>query len=150
MSELNPNAINTLRIVTVRTGDDVYVFASEIRVGTQSSGHVDNLAAGGICVGVDEHGKLNEFGLCKYGQYKRIDKHPDTMIRFGNFVVPQYESAISLVCKAHKWFYGVKTIGWDVAITENGPTIIEGNDNWEISGLQAANGGLRKKWESIT
>jgi hypothetical protein len=34
-------------------------------------------------------------------------------------------------------------IGWDIAITPDGPVFIEGNDNPEISGLQTVNGGLK-------
>ena len=43
-------------------------------------------------------------------------------------------------------FYGVRSIGWDIAITDSGPCFVEGNDNWEISLNQAADRGLRKAW----
>lgn len=43
------------------------------------------------------------------------------------------KEAIEVVIKAHREFHGIRSIGWDVAITENGPCFIEGNDNWEIS-----------------
>jgi hypothetical protein len=27
--------------------------------------------------------------------------------------------------------YGIHSIGWDIAITDNGPIFIEGNDDWD-------------------
>lgn len=48
---------------------------------------------------------------------------------------------------AHKSLYGIHSIGWDVAITDQGPVLIEGNDNWEISIIQIDR-GLKKEWEN--
>jgi hypothetical protein len=36
---------------------------------------------------------------------------------------------------------GLRLIGWDVAIGESGPVLIEGNSNYEISGSDFLNGG---------
>ena len=47
-----------------------------------------------------------------------------------------------MVVELHKVMFRSHSIGWDVAITENGPVIIEGNDRWEISLIQAVHGGL--------
>lgn len=80
----------------------------------------------------------------KFG--KKISQHPDTKIEFNKFKVPMYEEALQLACKAHTYFYGVHSIGWDVALTSNGPMFIEGNDNWEISLMQACSKGLKKEW----
>lgn len=148
MNCLNPTSVNTMRTVTIRKDGEVIVFASEIRIGTTESGIVDNAAAGGILVGVTEDGSLREYGIIKPGHSKitRIKKHPDTGIVFGGFKIPYYQDAMKLVVRAHSALYDVKSIGWDVAFTENGPVLIEGNDNWEITGLQACNGGLKKKW----
>ncbi|MCK8622032.1 hypothetical protein [Prevotella sp. E13-27] len=35
-----------------------------------------------------------------------------------------------------------KSIGWDIAITPQGPMVIEGNDRWEITLIQAVHGGM--------
>ena len=44
---------------------------------------------------------------------------------------------------------GLSTIGWDIAITDEGPVIIEINWNYSIKGIQIACGGLKPKWEEL-
>ena len=149
MKMLNPSAINTLRIVTMMNENGkIDLFSSVLRVGCLKTGNVDNWAAGGVTVGVEEDGHLKRYGFYKPGYGIKTDVHPDTQIAFEEFVVPFYREAVELVKRAHSVIYGVKSIGWDVAITESGPSIIEGNDNWEISLMQVCSGGLRKKWQA--
>ncbi len=148
MNRLNGCAINTLRIVTINTGKDKpFVLSSVLRVGTEKSGDVDNWAAGGLSVGINDDGYLREFGFYKPSYGTKTDIHPDSKIKFSDFRVPMYKEAVELALRSHGFFYNVHSIGWDIAITENGPVIIEGNDNWEISLMQACNKGLRKEWE---
>lgn len=146
MNRLNPCSINTLRIVTVKKGDEVSILTALLRVGTQKTGNVDNWAAGGFAIGIEDNGYLKEFGFYKpqYGQ--KADRHPDTGILFSEFEMPMYEEAKALVCKAHSTLYGIHSIGWDVAFTKDGPVLIEGNDNWEISLMQACDRPLRADW----
>jgi hypothetical protein len=146
MAQINPNAINTLRIVTINKNGNVSVLTSLLRIGTSQTGHVDNWAAGGIAIGIDDDAHLKEFGFYKPKYGTKTDIHPDTKIVFKEFEVPMYADALNLVCSAHKFFYNVRAIGWDVAISENGPVIIEGNDNWEISLQQACDKPLKKLW----
>lgn len=46
----------------------------------------------------------------------------------------------------HKFFYGVPSIGWDVAITPNGYVFTETGEDWEIPVYQVTNGGKRKQY----
>lgn len=149
MSKLNENAINTLRIVTVNNNGEVYVLTSLLRVGTKQSGKVDNWAAGGIAVGIQNNGFLKEFGYYKPNYGIKTDMHPDSKIIFSEFKVPMYEMACKIALQAHRFFYNIRTIGWDIAITPEGPLIIEGNDNWEISLMQACDRPLLKEWKKI-
>ncbi len=152
MNMINPTSINTLRIVTVKNinSAEPYVLSSLLRVGTKATGSVDNWAVGGLIMGVYSNGYLKRQGFYKPGYGKMTMVHPDTGICFAEFQVPYYQDAIKLACQAHKLFYNVNSIGWDVAITDNGPIIIEGNDNWEISMLQVCDKGLRKKWQEVS
>lgn len=147
MNVLNPSAINTYRIVTINKNGTPYVLTSLLRVGTKKTGNVDNWAAGGLAIGLQDSGFLK-----KYGYYKPIfglktDIHPDTNVVFEEFKAPGYQEALKLACDAHRMFYGVRAIGWDIAISESGPVFIEGNDNWEISLNQACDRPLRHDWE---
>ena len=146
MNQLNPESVSTLRIVTTKKGTEVSVLSSLLRVGTKKSGNVDNWAAGGLAIGINSDGRLKKYGLYKPCHGRSTVQHPDTGVVFSEFVVPFYQESVDLVCRAHQLFYGIHSIGWDVAITDNGPVIIEGNDNWEISLMQACNEGLLAKW----
>lgn len=149
MERLNPNAVNTIRIVSVNDCGKIKLFASILRVGTKISGCADNTSAGGIALGIEDDGKLFKFGLLKPKYGTRCEKHPDTGVVFEDFKIPYYEDAVKLVCHAHKFYSNVKSIGWDVAITESGPVIIEGNDNWEITSIQAIYGGKKKFLQNL-
>ena len=147
MNRLNPGAINTLRIVTVLENGHVRLFTSLLRIGNEKTGNVDNWAAGGIAIGIQDDGYLKPYGFYKPHYGRKTDRHPDTSVVFSEFRVPFYEQAVEMACKAHKFFWGIHSIGWDIAITEDGPVFIEGNDNWEISLQQACDRPLKAEWE---
>lgn len=134
-------------MVTVNKNGSPYVLTSVLRVGTKETGSVDNWAAGGLSIGVEADGRLREFGLYKKPSKGKADTHPDSNIRFSDFIIPDYEECVNLAITAHKFFYNVQFIGWDIALCEDGPAIIEGNDNWEISLMQASNEPLRQAWQ---
>ena len=48
----------------------------------------------------------------------------------------------------HQKISYIWSIGWDVAITPDGPLFIEGNDNWEITLHQTEN-GLKERWNEF-
>ena len=146
MNVLNPYAINTLRIVTINRNGQCYVLSSLLRVGTLKTGNVDNWAAGGLAIGIQDNGHLKEYGFFKPDHGLKTSSHPDTGLVFTDFRVPQFEEACKIACMAHRCFYNIQAIGWDIAITEDGPIFIEGNDNFEISLHQACDRPLKKGW----
>ncbi len=149
MNQLNDKAINTLRIITVYNHGEPYVLSSQLRIGTLTSDTVDNWAKGGILTKIHSNGHLDAVGYYKPEYGTTTQYHPDSGIKLADFAVPFYEEAIILTCETHKHFYGIEYIGWDVAVSENGLVFIEGNDNWEISMVQALDGPIRDKWEAI-
>ena len=153
MKILNSNSINTIRIITFNNKGVIRIFAVGVRIGTSKSRYVDNWAAGGIFVPADvETGKLSRYGFYKPIYGGKTDKVVNNLkeIYFNNFTIPQFSDVKEIVKKAHELFPNVKSIGWDVAISESGPTIIEGNDNYEISLMQSGiNNGMRTKWETL-
>jgi glutathione synthase/RimK-type ligase-like ATP-grasp enzyme len=60
---------------------------------------------------------------------------------FEDFTIPMFNEAKELVLKTASYMPGLRLVGWDVAIGENGPVIIEGNSDYEIRGSDFAYGG---------
>lgn len=149
MNEINDKSINTLRIVTVNSKGKIRVLSSLLRVGTKETGNVDNWAAGGLAIGIDSNSYLKKYGFYKPGHGLKLSVHPDSKVVFEKYKVPMLDEAYNLAIKAHKFFYNVGAIGWDIAITENGPVFIEGNDNFEITLMQACDRPLKREWKAL-
>lgn len=131
MSQLHPNSVNTVRLITFNNKGKVDAFCAALRIGTKDR-NVDNWASGGIVVGIDlETGKLHKEGLFKPGYGGRVEKHPNTGILLNGFEIPFFREGVELALQLHSYLYGIHSVGWDIAITPQGPVFIEGNDDWE-------------------
>jgi hypothetical protein len=60
-----------------------------------------------------------------------LARHPATGRRFTGFSVPYLPEVRDLVTRAARAFVPLRTVGWDVAITDDGPSLIEGNVTWD-------------------
>ena len=146
MSSLHSSSVNTVRLITFARGSKVELFAAAMRVGTHGKS-VDNWAAGGLIVGVDPgRGELRGEGFYKPGYGGRTPRHPDSGIEFHGFKIPHFDEAVALVCRLHGYLRDIHSIGWDVAITPDGPTIIEGNDDWEGGIPMVLERGFRQRF----
>lgn len=151
MNAIFSKSINTIRLVTVynKQKDCIEAFSAVLRVGTGSN-YVDNWAFGGLSIGIDmELGVLRRYGFFKPGFGTKVEVHPDSGVRFENFKIPFFMEAVSIAKRFHYFIKKIHSIGWDIAITPDGPCFIEGNDNWEISLMQACNGGLKEKFDLL-
>ena len=126
----------------------IEVLPSILRIGTNDS-VVDNTSQGGIAVGFDLNtGQLNEYGFQKPQFGLRVDVHPNSNVVFKDYYIPYIKEAIEQAKYFHS-FLDLHSIGWDVAIGDEGPIFIEGNDNWEINGPQSCNRGLANEFYNL-
>jgi hypothetical protein len=133
MSRLHPDSVNTLRIVTFNVNGTIEVFCAVLRVGVNGKS-VDNWGAGGISIPIDvETGLVKEEGFFKPGYGGRVKVHPNTGITFLNYEIPFFKESIDLISRFHQHLYGIHSIGWDVALTPDGPVLIEANEDWDGS-----------------
>ena len=146
MSQLYPHSVNTIRMVTVMQEGEPAIFCCNGRLGSMGRTK-DNWSIGGITVAVDATtGHFGRYGFYKPGYGTRIESHPDTGVRLEGFQVPYWREATRLVLNLHRVFYGFHSLGWDVALTESGPVIIEANEAWLLTFMQAVHGGLRRRY----
>ena len=97
-----------------------------------------------ICKYRFKYGILSDYGY-SYLQYggDRLFKHPNTNILFKGYKVPYFNECKKMVKEATKYI-PYKLVGWDVAITPDGPLIIEGNGRGSMGSIDIAYGGLKK------
>lgn len=131
MSALNATSLNTVRLITFCRDGEATLFSAALRVGVAGKS-VDNWAAGGLIVRIDAAtGELRGEGFFKPGYGGRATAHPDSGVAFAGFRIPYFEEAVQLVKRLHEYLRDIHSVGWDVGISTSGPTVIEGNDDWE-------------------
>lgn len=136
LKALNPSSVNTIRVLTYRSGMDVLILYTVIRIGRE--GHeIDNESAGGISVVINNNGKLGKYAYGAPG----VDKIEctDSGIQLEGYEIPSYEIVLDTVKRLHLQLPFFNLIGWDIAISEEGePILVEWNICTELS--QSANG----------
>ncbi len=135
VADLGDRGLCTVRLVTARhpqTGE------TEILLGAFrmpcSGGVADNFAQGGLGCPVDlESGVLGTAVQKSIAQaHKDLAAHPDSGAPVSGRTLPLWPEVRELALRAHEVFARYPTIGWDVAITPDGPVLIEGNYNWDV------------------
>lgn len=128
MAEFNAHSVNTFRICTVLNDGEPHVLYYYVRMGSGKR-VVDNLHSGGVTCPVDhETGKIMYAGYSAYeGVRKTHEVHPDTGHQLVGFQLPMYREALEMAYAAARLLPQVGYVGWDIAITEKGPVLIEGN-----------------------
>ncbi len=151
MKQFRTKSVNTIRAVTVMgKSGETNVFSAFLRLSASEDSFVDNRAKGGLGIGINlETGKLDKYGFPHDSFGTKTETHELSGIRFEGFQLPFWDDVVRLVTEAHKQFYEIRTIGWDVALTPDGPVLLEGNDDWEIGGPQDTGGGLKKRWKAL-
>ena len=68
-----------------------------------------------------------------------IETHPVSGKRLVGFQLPCFQDALALACQAHDVFPEFGILGFDMAITADGPAVVECNDNPFHTLFQIAN-----------
>lgn len=145
-SGFNESSVNTVRFMTALYPDgSVKIIATFIKIG-RAGKCVDNAGGGGnvdVCVDT-------ETGEIKYAiQYdgwrniKEIEKHPDSGNQLNGVIIENWEAIKADVIKYQQAFPYCKAAGWDIAITDEGPVVIEVNDSWDRTGQYFIRRGWR-------
>jgi hypothetical protein len=140
IARLAPSALSTIRVMTIAARGEAPTFlAGVLRMGTGRA-TADNFALGGIAAPIDaETGELGDArGLDANGLPHLHRVHPDTGVAIAGTHVPFWRESIELALHAHAVLGDLPVVGWDVAVTPDGPVLVEGNWNPCIKLLQVA------------
>jgi len=144
LNRVNQSSLNTCRLLTLKLPDNTVEAPFAIARFGRKNSYVDSWSQGGIAYGVEmDTGKLTRGSFNpQWGTTRTDPSHPDTEVNLQGLSLPYWEETIAQVKKAASITPGIKSIGWDVAITPDGPLIIEGNSTWSPIAIQSLNGGL--------
>ncbi|MCF6359275.1 MAG: hexapeptide transferase [Cyclobacteriaceae bacterium] len=143
LQKLSPSAVNTIRIFTQLDKDKVEVLGCRLRISVDSL--VDNLAAGNLAAPIDQKtGMVSANGVYSDITKQSEKKHPITKVSIVGFQIPFWSEVLTMVNRAALLHPQNRSIGWDVAITDCGPGLIEGNHDWcKLLWQLPANQGLK-------
>lgn len=127
MAKLSVNSVNTIRVGTsIDDNGNVSILYAVLRV-SGSESYLDNASQGGYWTLLSDNGEITK------PMYKNLPKeyitevNPITGFNYIGFVIPKFDEVKKLALEVAQVSKGLRYIGWDIAITDNGPLIIEGN-----------------------
>ena len=144
IDELYSCSLNTIKVTTLIINGKPEIQTALFRIGNHTN--VDNMHLGGLGCGVDIVTGVVETpaydkNFCQY------EYHPITNKRIIGFQIPNWKEVLQLACSAALITPEMKYSSWDIAVTDNGPILIEGNWDAEFYAEQMIyNKGLRKKY----
>lgn len=143
--------LSTIRVVTVRKRGQIEVIAGALRIVVGNS-EVDSFshgASGNLIAGVDvDSGRLITAIGSKSKSWPTmaaVTAHPISGASIVGVELPHWPAVLELVKRAHTTIENLHTVGWDVAVLEHGPVIVEANWRYDIDLIQVAyKKGFRK------
>lgn len=146
---LYSHTTNTIRIVCAKEKGqrDAEFIAATQRIGVEDSIPVDNFSSGGLIAPINP--ETGELGVCmaKCGRVDRVrvpfEKHPDTGEQITGKVIPNWNSIVRQVVDLTNKLPYLNFVAWDILLTDDGFTVIEGNAS-SGNGMFQMQSGKRK------
>lgn len=141
LGRLNYTSLNTCRIITLLFNNNVSVIAHNVRVGGKGKS-VDNVASGGMNVGVTADGVLTE-GV--QDEVFHIKQTPDGLPLKG-YKIDSFKEVCEFAKTLHQRIPLCAIAGWDIGLDGNDkPILIEVNLNCpDVKNMQMINGPFFK------
>ena len=135
----------SMRIITyVTVAGEIEIISAGLKI-VRGVRQVDNVGESGMSAVTNDNGVMGPAVQLTPDGLKYFDQHPETGAQITGVRVPNYKDAIDLAIKAQSVIPQLRIIGWDIAITERGPVIFEGNFGWNAkSEQQTSRVGLLK------
>ncbi|MCC7549088.1 MAG: hypothetical protein IT532_15105 [Burkholderiales bacterium] len=141
------HALGTLRMLSFADDREVRILYALLRIPAAGNVH-DNFSSGAngnLIARVDlQDGRLSAaWGRRKNSPFRllqRFECNPFTNASIEGVLVPYWKEVDALVTRAAALFPELPCLAWDVAVTPDGPLLIEANANADIIGAQVCYG----------
>ena len=142
ISKMYPRSVNTCRIITENKNGAVRLVCAMLRMG-RGQNEVDNASLGGICTHINiNSGKFGDFAISYDGE--KFAKHPDTQFEFSNQGISRWNDIKTYTTESAGKLPFFTYLGWDIALTSDGPVAIETNRSPAVDIIEKTSYGLRE------
>lgn len=140
-SKLYDKTVNTIRIITIFDNEigEAKVIAAIHRIGTKDTIPVDNASKGGIVTEININSGILGIGKT-YFSNTAYKYHPDSNNEIEGIQIPNWTSLKGEIKNVANIFPYIKFIAWDIVITKNGFSVLEGNASTSLDLFQLWNG----------
>jgi len=136
LAGLSRGGLCTVRLVTCRDVMAPPEYLSAVFRMPTGASITDNFDGGGLASPVQKDDGVLGPAIAKSLDSTPLDIHPNTGTRVRGVKIPFWEQIVRLCLDAHEAFPTLCSVGWDVAVTENGPLLVEGNSTWCVELMQ--------------
>lgn len=133
LGRFHPQSVNTVRINTIRTDNEVHVFLPYLRIG-RSGKIIDNTNNGGILSSFDP--KTGVLDAAMDINNNVFPVHPDTNCNIEGEQIPRWNEAKQLAIEMANKFKYTRLVGWDLALSDKGWVVVEFNSRPGIAIVQ--------------
>ncbi|MGH7523171.1 MAG: sugar-transfer associated ATP-grasp domain-containing protein [Gemmatimonadales bacterium] len=128
LAGFRPGATPTVRVLTLLVDGGAVVHAATLKLPVGDSG-VDNLAQGNLVATIDLEAGVVGAATDGLGNL-RLDHHPGSGASIRGLQLPWWSEVQAVARRGALLLAPRRAIGWDVAVTESGPVVIEANSSW--------------------
>lgn len=147
MARWNESSVNTVRVNTMNCRGDIRLLTANMRCGCAGN-FVDNCAQGGFCANIDPvSGRIITSATSK--GVKRYVCHPDSGVPFEGEAIVQWSQLLQTVDTMAQRLPQLTYVSWDLALTEEGWTLVEANKGELIADQRNLCRGLRRDFERL-
>lgn len=150
MALLYSKSVNPIRVQTIRDRNKVYIITATLTIGNGTD--IANASAvRAIFALIDVKTGVVYTDGCDYdGNY--YTEHPISHIKIKGFKIPFWDEILCMVKTASMQLPNLGYIGWDIAITKEGPVILEANNDagyqaYQLPILTKAHKGIKNKYK---
>ena len=132
-SRVNPDCVNTIRVHTFKTSADNYITCWHWMPRFGVKGSATDMGESYFMLADPDTGNIitdayKDPDISSKNPFVFTAKaHKDTEVIFNGLHIPYHDKITPMVEEAASYFPEQKLIGWDIALMENGPVIVEGN-----------------------
>lgn len=148
IGRLHPQSVNVVRMPTLLIDGEIRVYQPWLKIGCGDS-FVDNGHTGGLMAGIDV--KTGVVDTPGYSELPAMyEYHPDTELRIPGTRIPAWEELVDTVKALSSRLPSIRYISWDMAWTDKGWAVMEGNFRGAFMWQFFRQKGMKAEFEDMT